>query len=73
MIPISVHSVADRISSSLRRLGAEVEWTEIDQDPVALIEMPKETVQIGDKSVTIKSIQLLDQQLVITGVSDDIE
>lgn len=72
-VPIPVNSIADRISAALRRLGAQVEWSEIDSDPVALIEIPADKVRIGDKRVTIESIQLLENKLVLIGKSVEVD
>ena len=73
LLPIPVNSIADRLSSAIRRLGANVEWTEIDGNPVALIGIPENSVNIGNKRVTIESIQLLEKKLMLTGISVDLD
>ena len=71
LVPIPVNSIADRISNSLRRLGADVQWIEIERDPVALIGLPPDKVRLGDKLIELESIQLLENELVLTGKSLD--
>ncbi len=73
LIPIPVNTIADHVSTALRRLGARVEWTEIDRDPVVLIELPPDTIKIGNKRILLDSIQLLDKELVLTGESFELE
>jgi hypothetical protein len=73
LVPIPMNSIADRVSAALRRLGARVQWTEIDRDPVALIDLPPDKVKFGNKRITIEAIQLLEQQLVLTGTSIDLD
>jgi hypothetical protein len=73
LVPIPVNSIADRISTALRRLGVQVQWTEIAGDPVALIDLPPDKLRIGNKLVTIEAIELLDEKLVLTGKSVAVE
>ena len=73
LVPIPVNSIADRLSVALRRLGARVEWTEIDRDPVVLIALPPDKVRIANKRITIEAIQLLERKLVLMGKSVDLD
>jgi hypothetical protein len=73
LLPIPVKSIADRISAALRRLGADVQWTEIDHDPVALIGFSPDQLRLGNKRITIESIQLTEKKLVVTGKSVDVD
>jgi hypothetical protein len=73
LVPIPVNSIADRVSAALRQLGAQVEWTEIDRDPVALISLPPDKVKLGNKRVMIEAIQILEKKLVLSGTSVDLE
>ena len=73
LVPIPVNSVADRISTALRQFGAQVSWTEIEGDPVALIEFPLDTVKLGEKIITIEAIQLIQDKLVLTGNSVSVD
>ena len=69
VIPIPIDSVADRLTRSLRRLGMNVTWTEINSDPVALIDLPSEKIRIGDKRIEIEAIEFLAGKLILSGHS----
>lgn len=73
IIPIPITAIADRITLALRKLGLSVEWTEVDSDPVALIDFPNDLLTLGDKHIQIQSVQLLEETLVLSGKSISIK
>ncbi len=73
LIPIPISSIADRVTSTLRQMGADVEWTEVNGDPLALINIPVEKIRIGNRQIEIAGIQLLEKKLVLTGTSTTIQ
>jgi hypothetical protein len=68
-IPIPVTRIADQLAQSLRRSRIRVSWTEMEGVPVALLTLPPDLVKLGNSRVELESIQLLEDTLVLTGVS----
>lgn len=69
LAPIPITKVADRITETLRRLKIGVSWTEVEGDPVVLLDLPPDLLKIGDLRIELESVQLLDQKVVLTGRS----
>ena len=68
-IPIPVASIANRVTGMMQRLNIVVTWSEIEGDPTALVDLPSNQFVLGDKSIELESVQLLDQQIVLSGSS----
>ena len=68
-VPLPIDSFADHLTEGMLAYGAEVEWSEIDGDPVALMLFPEETFHLGKKFLTVQALEIEERKLVITGKS----
>jgi hypothetical protein len=68
-VPLPIDSFADQLTEGMLAYGAEVEWSEIDGDPVALMLFPEETFHLGKKFLTVQALEIEERKLVITGKS----
>ncbi len=69
IIPIPIAKLADRMTDHLRKSGFDVTWTQIENDPVALLRIPHDKFQLADQAIRIESIVCRDQQLELVGSS----
>ncbi len=69
LLKISIAVFADTITKALRKSEVEVEWTEIDGDPVALLKLPDDLVTLDEYQVRLTGIKVGDGQIVLVGES----
>lgn len=68
-VPLPIDAFADQLTARMVAYGAEVEWSEIDGDPVALMAFPEDAFQLGAKILTVQAIEIEEGRLMITGKS----
>jgi len=74
IVPFPVTQFADQITEGLQRSGYESSWTEQEGDPVLLIDVPEDHLKIDESfRVEVKSFDIEDQKMVITGETIEIE
>ena len=70
--PVPIGVWADEIAKSLRNSSLPTEWTELDGDPVALIQLPDDLAG-KDQQLLIEEIRLDDGTLTVAGKTSKIE
>ena len=68
-VPLPVDAFADQFTEGMLSYGADVEWAEIDGDPVALVLFPEDTFQLGTKVLAVQAVEIEERKLMITGKS----
>ena len=68
-VPLPIDAFADQFTKGMLSYGADVEWGEIDGDPVALLIFPKDLFLVGKKVLAFQAIEIEEQKLMITGKS----
>jgi len=68
-IPLSVNAIADQFTMGMLAYGADVEWAEMDGDPVALVLFPEESFRLGKTVLTVKAVEIEEGKVMITGGS----
>lgn len=69
IIPIPIARLADRTTEHLCKSGIDVTWTQIENDPVALLHIPDDKLRFADQAIRIESIVCGNQQLEFVGSS----
>lgn len=67
IVPLPISRWADNFSASMRMSGAEVSWTELDGDPVALVKLPHSMTESEAKSLRIENVRLAGGSLILHG------
>ncbi len=68
-VPLPIDAFADQLTERMVAYGADVEWSEIDGDPVALVAFPEDAFQLGAKVLTVQAIEIEEGKLMVTGKS----
>jgi hypothetical protein len=68
-VPLPVDAFADQFTKGMLSYGADVEWGEIDGDPVALLLFPEDLFLVGTKALVVQAIEIEERKLMITGKS----
>ena len=68
IIPVPISQLANAISSGMRRARISMSWTEIDGDPVAIINLPTKITDVGDdRRVILEEVQIDHDRLILRG------
>ncbi len=73
VLPIPFARFVEGLSDHVQQNGVDVEWTEFDGDPVALISIPPEHLRLGDRLVRVDSVICAAQQVELVGKSTEFE
>lgn len=71
-VPIPIARIANNMTKHLRRNGMEVAWTEVNGDSTALISIPPDKLQLGNKQFQINSIVCRNQAVELNGESKSV-
>ncbi len=72
VLPLSVSGWADEISKSMRKSGIPVAWSELDGDPVAIISLPEDQLQMDNLQVVVNAIESRDGEIALSGTTEEI-
>lgn len=68
IVPFPVTQFADQITEALMDAGYQSTWTEVDGDPVLLVNVPEDHLVIEDYyRIQVKSFDIQDKKIVFTG------
>ena len=74
IVPFPVTQFADQVTEYLQSSGYESSWTELEGDPVLLIDVPEDHLVIEeDYRVDIKSIDIEDKKILFTGETVELQ
>ena len=68
-VPLPMDAFTDQLTAVMLSYGAEVEWSEIDGDPVALMLFPEDSFQLETKVLAVQAVEIEERKLMITGRS----
>ena len=68
-VPLPLDAFTDQLTAGMLTYGAEVEWSEIDGDPVALMLFSEDSFQLGTKILAVQAVEIKERKLMITGKS----
>ena len=74
IVPFPVTQFADEVTNVLHSSGYESSWTEMDGDPVLLIDVPKDHLIIEDYYlIQVKSFDIKDKKILFTGETAELK
>ncbi|MDB4767038.1 hypothetical protein OAG71_05070 [bacterium] len=74
IVPFPVTQFADQVTESLHNSGYESSWTEMEGDPVLLVNVPEDHLVIEEYyHIEIKSFDIKDKKILFTGETIELE
>lgn len=76
LISLPIEPWTERISTTMQKNNFPISWTEIDGDTIALISLPQKMSEQSDQKRIIESIEILDGQISLKGITlnpEDVE
>ncbi|MFK7768003.1 MAG: hypothetical protein AB8B55_12340 [Mariniblastus sp.] len=67
VLPIPIAQFADRIADAIRSAGVDVEWTETEGDPVALLKLPKDFFEFEGVHARPTGIEIEEGKVILSG------
>ena len=70
MIPLPLKQYLDLVTKAARKGGISLRWEQIEEDPVALITIPRNHEDYAHREILIESIVLRSGELLLSGTTE---
>ncbi len=72
-LPLPLAQYLDKITEQCARAGVPLRWSEEEGNPVALVTLPLDPKDFGNRQVRVEEIALEDGALVVSGSSEPVK